>query len=92
MEAWIVVLSIIVIVLVICLFIMIIADSENNISKCIFSIIIILLLSGIISHSVKIIRTSIKPIDVYRNKTELKITSINGEPIDSVVVYKNEIK
>ena len=28
-------------------------------------------------------------IDVYRGNTELEITSVNGTPIDSVVVYKN---
>lgn len=27
-------------------------------------------------------------IDVYRNKTELEITSVNGTPIDTVVVWK----
>ena len=30
-----------------------------------------------------------KAIDVYRNKTELEITSINGVPKDTVVVWKN---
>ena len=29
-------------------------------------------------------------IDVYRGNTELEITSINGTPIDSVVVFKKE--
>ena len=28
-------------------------------------------------------------IDVYRGNTELEITSVNGTPIDSVVVFKN---
>ena len=28
-------------------------------------------------------------IDVYRGHTELEITSVNGTPIDSVVVFKN---
>ena len=27
-------------------------------------------------------------LDVYRGKTELKITSVNGIPTDTVVVYK----
>lgn len=27
-------------------------------------------------------------IDVYRNKTELEITSVNGVPTDTVVVWK----
>ena len=28
-------------------------------------------------------------LDVYRGNTELEITSVNGTPIDSVVVFKN---
>ena len=38
------------------------------------------------------INTSYKPtpIDVYRGNTELKITSVNGLPIDTVVVFKNK--
>lgn len=27
-------------------------------------------------------------LDVYRDKTELKITSVNGIPTDTIVVYK----
>ena len=30
-----------------------------------------------------------KAIDVYRGKTELEITSVNGVPTDTVVVWKN---
>lgn len=30
-------------------------------------------------------------IDVYRDKTELKITSVNGMPTDTVVVWKDAI-
>lgn len=30
-----------------------------------------------------------RAIDVYRNKTELEITSVNGAPRDTVVVWKN---
>lgn len=33
-----------------------------------------------------------KPIDVYRNRTELRITSINGVPTDTVVVWKGGIE
>lgn len=29
-------------------------------------------------------------IDVYRGNTELKITSVNGIPTDTVVVFKNK--
>ena len=30
-------------------------------------------------------------LDVYRGNTELQITSVNGMPTDSVVVFKNNI-
>ena len=38
------------------------------------------------------ISTSYKPtaLDVYRGNTELKITSVNGLPTDTVVVFKNK--
>lgn len=29
-------------------------------------------------------------LDVYRDNTELEITSVNGVPIDTVVVFKNK--
>ena len=32
-----------------------------------------------------------KAIDVYRNRTELRITSVNGVPTDTVVVWKGEV-
>ena len=31
-------------------------------------------------------------LDVYRSNTELEITSVNGVPTNSVVVYKDRIK
>lgn len=31
-------------------------------------------------------------LDVYRGNTELEITSINGIPTDTVVVFKKELK
>lgn len=31
-------------------------------------------------------------LDVYRDKTELKITSINGIPSDTIVVFKDKDK
>ena len=31
-------------------------------------------------------------IDVYRGNTELEITSVNGTPIDTVVVFKKELQ
>ena len=31
-----------------------------------------------------------KAIDVYRGNTTLEITSVNGEPTDTVVIWKNK--
>ena len=41
-------------------------------------------------HSVSMIIKKPTPsaIDVYRGNTELEITSVNGTPIDTVVVFK----
>lgn len=41
---------------------------------------------------ISIITEKPKPsaIDVYRGKTELEITSVNGTPIDTVVVFKKK--
>jgi uncharacterized membrane protein YadS len=37
---------------------------------------------------------SVKPtaIDVYQGKTRIKVTSVDGIPVDSVVVFKKENK
>ena len=37
-------------------------------------------------------KETIQPIEVYRGNTELEITSVNGTPIDTVVVFKKELK
>ena len=31
-------------------------------------------------------------LDVYRGNTELEITSVNGIPTDTIVVFKKELK
>ena len=31
-------------------------------------------------------------LDVYRRNTELEITSVNGTPIDTIVVFKKNLK
>ena len=31
-------------------------------------------------------------LDVYRGNTELEITSVNGTPIDTIVVFKKDLK
>ena len=35
-------------------------------------------------------KTTPSALDVYRGNTELEITSVNGTPIDTVVVFKNK--
>lgn len=45
-------------------------------------------LLSIVYYSISI-NSKPTPIDVYRGNTELKITSVNGIPNDTVVVFKN---
>ena len=35
-------------------------------------------------------KTTPSALDVYRGNTELEITSVNGTPIDTVVLFKNK--
>lgn len=41
-----------------------------------------------ICYQTKSIGIKPKAIDVYRGKTELEITSVNGVPVDTVVIWK----
>lgn len=52
----------------------------------ILMIIEVYLLSNIIGKSQP------SALDVYRGNTELEITSVNGTPIDTVVVFKKELQ
>jgi hypothetical protein len=65
-----------------------IANKHNDIipfmSGCFIGIAIMV---GVMKH---IESKSITPLDVYRGNTELKITSVNGVPTDTVVVFKKE--
>ena len=55
--------------------------------------VIIALLFAIEMNLVSDIIAKPKPsaLDVYRGNTELEITSVNGTPIDTVVVFKNSL-
>ena len=58
--------------------------------KCVAGVIL-----GFIALSILIIKISPKQcqptaLDVYRGNTKLKITSVNGVPTDTVVVFKNK--
>lgn len=37
-------------------------------------------------------KTTPSALDVYRGNTELEITSVNGTPTDTVVVFKKELQ
>lgn len=70
------------------------AESGSDFGTGLISGLFIALLS--IIEIIMILDISIKPkpqvIDVYRNKTELEITSVNGDPRDTVVVWKEGIE
>lgn len=52
-------------------------------------IIIAILIAFDVCLFVTIIEPKPSALDVYRGKTELEITSVNGVPTDTVVVFKN---
>lgn len=55
----------------------------------VFGLFISTLIGGLIIIEYNILKKpNPQAIDVYRNKTELEITSINGVPQDTVVVWK----
>ena len=59
---------------------------EIHIEDAICLIVVGIVLGMCISE--KILNNGPSAIDVYRGKTELEITSVNGVPTDTVVVYK----
>ena len=48
-------------------------------------------LAVVLIVSINILEPIPTALDVYRGNTELKITSVNGVPTDTVVVFKNNI-
>lgn len=56
----------------------------NKTAKVVFPITILCTFLGIVA----VIESNVKAIDVYRGKTELKITYQGNIPVDTVVVYK----
>lgn len=69
----------------------IISDNQDFRGICIFLLVILSILLGGITE---IINEKKHPsaMDVYNNKTELSITSVNGVPTDTVVVFKKTIE
>lgn len=45
---------------------------------------------GLVSSIIE--KSTPSALDVYRGNTELEVTSVNGTPIDTVVVFKKELK
>ena len=64
--------------------------SNFNTGVIIGIIIAILMVIEICLVSMIIEKPKPSAIDVYRGNTELEITSVNGTPIDSVVVFKEK--
>ena len=64
----------------------------GNFDAGVFIGAIIIMLMIIEICLVEIIKEKQTPsaLDVYRGNTELEITSVNGTPIDTVVVFKKE--
>ena len=54
------------------------------------AIIMILMVIEICLVAIITEKPSPSALDVYRGNTELEITSVNGTPIDTVVVFKNK--
>lgn len=67
-----------------------IGDSNKDLFTAVALIILMIieidLVFGIIENQTP------SALDVYRGNTELEITSVNGTPIDTVVVFKKELK
>jgi hypothetical protein len=64
----------------------------NKEASTIFGIFLGVWVYVLVSVIANNLRPSIEPIDVYRNKTALKITYIDGVATDSVVVWKEGTK
>ena len=54
------------------------------------AVIMILMVIEICLVAIITEKPSPSALDVYRGNTELEITSVNGTPIDTVVVFKNK--
>ena len=66
----------------------IIANKHNDIMPFISGFLTgVAIMVGVIKH---IEIKSPTPLDVYRGNTELEITSVNGIPADTIVVFKNK--
>ena len=67
------------------------SKKNENIANVIFSSAVTLIFVSIVCIILMKTETKIEPLEVYRGNTTLQITYQDGVPIDSVVVYKNNI-
>ena len=56
------------------------------------SLITILIIIEVCLLNIITEKTTPSALDVYRGNTELEITSVNGTPTDTVVVFKKELQ
>lgn len=78
------ILGILLIIAAVCLIVVLIHESEEKINIIISYFVFIFGCFIIIKH----VNNKPKAIDVYKGKTELRITYEGNTPIDSVVVFK----
>ena len=83
------VICIIFLIVVFCIALVMDANKHASTLFGIFLGVWVYVLVSVIAYN---IRPSVEPIDVYRNKTTLKITYIDGVATDSVVVWKEEAR
>ena len=65
-------------------------DGSFDAGVFIGAVIMILMVIEICLVSIITEKPTPSALDVYRGNTELEITSVNGTPIDTVVVFKNK--
>ena len=65
-------------------------DGDFDAGVFIGAVIVILMVIEICLVAIITEKPTPSAIDVYRGNTELEITSVNGTPIDTVVVFKNK--
>ena len=67
-----------------------VSDFDTGVSIGIVITILMIIEIGFVYYIIE--EPTPSALDVYRGNTELEITSVNGTPIDTVVVFKKELK
>jgi hypothetical protein len=63
-------------------------DFEMGVGFGVVMAVLIIIEAGLVGSIIE--EPTPSALDVYRGNTELEITSVNGTPIDTVVVFKNK--